>query len=328
MSPPDVAPASRLPSDEEQARRLRYLQRSQWRQLGLITGGAIALFVGLRLLPTGTNLSHMDFRVDPKAGNAIEFCDPLNPQFISVVAMKSPVAMTVVPKAPIVSGHAAEAVVTLRTASGKAIAPDDLQVMHTRKLHLLVIDPTLTDYQHVHPEPSRMAGEWTFTFTPRVSGAYRVFADFTPAATSRGLYASADVDVGPALAAVPGERPANDRRPSTVDRDGIRFTLAPSAKPIRAGQPVDLKFSMQRADGGAVALEPVMDAFAHLVAFDQARSGFAHLHPAEDPLTKPDARGPELNFKLTIPNAGRYVIWAQVKIAGREVFVPFWFDVV
>ena len=39
-----------------------------------ITIAAVAIFFGLRFLPTGTNLSHMDFRVDPKAGNVIEFC--------------------------------------------------------------------------------------------------------------------------------------------------------------------------------------------------------------------------------------------------------------
>ena len=71
-------------------------------------------------------------------------------------------------------------------------------------------------------------------------------------------------------------------------------------------------------------MEPVMGAFAHLVAFDEARSGFAHLHPAEEDLTiKPDALRPELNFKITIPKAGRYVIWAQVKLGGREEFAPF-----
>ena len=78
----------------------------------------------------------------------------------------------------------------------------------------------------------------------------------------------------------------------------------------------------------AVPLEPVMGAFAHLVAFDRARSGFAHLHPAQADLTqRPDALHPQLDFKLTIPRAGRYVIWAQVNLAGSERFAPFWFDV-
>ena len=74
---------------------------------------------------------------------------------------------------------------------------------------------------------------------------------------------------------------------------------------------------------------PVMDAYAHLVAFNVSRSGFAHLHPMQtDPMKAPDKVRPQLEFKITIPQAGKYVIWAQVSVAGHERFVPFWFDVV
>jgi len=73
---------------------------------------------------------------------------------------------------------------------------------------------------------------------------------------------------------------------------------------------------------------PIMGAFAHLVAFDEERSGFAHLHPAEIDLTNsPDLLKPELNFKVTIPQPGRYVIWAQVNLGGAEIFAPFWLEV-
>ena len=69
------------------------LTRGQWRQVAWITLSAATLFALLRWLPTGTNLSHMDFRVEGKGGSVIEFCDPLNPQFIPVVAVRSPVAL-------------------------------------------------------------------------------------------------------------------------------------------------------------------------------------------------------------------------------------------
>src|SRR5439155_16827946 len=128
--------------------------------------------------------------------NSIEFCDPLNPQFIPVVAVRSPVTMALATDAAPVAGQMVRGVVLLRTASGKPVAAEDLLVAHTRKLHLLIVDPSLTDYQHVHPEPTRTRGEWAFAFTPHAGGAYRVFADFTPAATGRGLYANADLNVG------------------------------------------------------------------------------------------------------------------------------------
>ena len=69
----------------------RSLTAGQRRSILLITGAALALYAVVRLLPTGSNLNHMDFRTEGKG--ALEFCDPANPQFIPVVAVRSPVEM-------------------------------------------------------------------------------------------------------------------------------------------------------------------------------------------------------------------------------------------
>jgi hypothetical protein len=255
----------------------------------------------------------------------------------------------------------------LATSTGKPVGPAELLEVHTKKLHLLIVDPSLHDYQHVHPEPTATMGEWSFAFAPQSGTDYRVFADFTPIVTGRSLYASADVasntsdaEERGAAAPSPENQSASAAERSTsqpdamssththpwpgevwrAERDGYIFQLAPAAQPVRAGEAQELAFTVVRTDGGAATLEPVMGALAHLVAFDTARSGFAHLHPiiAPEAATTSEAAiatlrpsttsGPRLAFKLTIPQAGRYVIWAQVKIAGREVFAPFWFEVV
>ena len=301
------------------------LSSAQWRQFVWITLAAVSLYVFFRFLPTGTDLNHMDFRVTGK--NAIEMCDPSNPQFISVIAATSPVALTVKTAAAPTAGREVQVTVRMTTANNKLIAPEDLVVMHTRKLHLLIADPSLTDYQHLHPEPTRVPGEWSFTFTPTLGGIYRIFADFTPAATNRSLYANVDLVVAGEQLSTPELAAA--MTPSWIgQRDAYRLELVPGTRQIRAGQATDLKFSVTNTGGGAVGLEPVMDAYAHLVAFDTARSGFAHLHPMDADLgVAPDSIKPTLSFKITIPAAGRYVIWAQLKINGREKFVPFWFDV-
>ena len=292
----------------------------QKRQIAVITAGAIALFVAVRLLPTGTNLAHADFQVS--GGSSLKFCDPANPAFIPVVAVKSPVTMTLVTDIPPAPGRRLHVVLTLRTASGKPIAPVDLLVTHTQRLHLMVVDPSLRDYQHIHPVPGRVPGEWEADLTPARSGRYLVFADFTPAATARGLYASAEFSV-----------PGTPDLPPTTDNwvyeaDGLRFTLAPDV-PFRARAVVTLTLTVESAGSRRpVQLEPVMDAYAHLVAFDIARSGFAHIHPQQVDLNQhPDPYRPQLNFRVQIPQSGRFVIWSQTKIGGQERFAPFWFEV-
>ena len=296
----------------------------QWRQIAWLTLGAATLYATMRALPTGTNLHAVDFNAGK---GSLEMCDPANPQFVPVVAVRSPVTMTLSPSETATSGKETHYLMTLGTSTGRSIGPADLLVAHTMKLHLLIADPTLTDYQHIHPEPGTKAGEWTFAFTPQRAGRYRVFADFTPAATGRSLYASADVEVAGETTAVKTIDAKAD--PFLQEIEGVRFTLRPGQVPIHAGESEDLSLTMARNDGKAVALEPVMGAYAHLVAFDDQRSGFAHLHPMQaDPSIPPDAVNPTLPFKLKIPQPGRYVIWAQIRPGGHEVFVPFWFDVV
>lgn len=301
------------------------------RQIVVITLVAIGLYIAIRQLPTGTNLSHLDFRVAD--GTSIEFCDPANPQFIPVVAVKSPVTMELAAAggAPAV-GQTVSATVKLTTFSGKPIAPPDLLVTHTEKLHLLIFDPALKDYQHVHPTPGKAPGEWDFQFTPHDAGVYRVFADFTPAATARGLYASADLNVRGTAQAQTSVSPstaqaANGSTLEYSDGDFV-FRLKAASLPLHARTISDFEFSVSRKDGAPARLEPVMDAYAHLVAVDENRSGFAHLHPAQLVDAKADAAAySKLNFKVTIPTSGRYVIWAQTRIDGRDRYAPFWFDV-
>jgi hypothetical protein len=305
-----------------------------WRGAVWITVAAVALYVGFRVLPTGTNLHHLDFQVS--GAGALEMCDPSNPQFIPVVAARSPVRLEL----RAADGAAAEVgresafVLTLTTSAGKPIGPVDLATVHTRKLHLLVIDPTLTDYQHLHPEPGGKPGEWVFRHTPARAGVYRVFADFTPTATGRGLYSFADYTVGAGAADssdTPGTGVATmkTRLGGEAETGPWRFRLATQdGAPVRAGKQATLIFTGREISGGEVPMAIVMDAYAHLVGFDMERSGFAHLHPrGERPgdyaVSAPDAREPKLWFDLTIPKAGDYVVWAQVNLEGGERFLPF-----
>jgi hypothetical protein len=108
--------------------------------------------------------------------------------------------------------------------------------------------------------------------------------------------------------------------------DGYTFTLtAPGGSPaVNVDQPLTL--AVTRADGGEVKLEPVMGALAHLVAFDQQRRGYAHLHPVQTG-HETDPHQPQLSFVYNTSLPGRYRLWAQVQLDGRERFLPFDIDV-
>ncbi len=291
----------------------------QRRQVVWLTVGALVLYFAFRWMPTGTNLAHGDFRLE--GDNVLEFCDPAAPQFLPVTTARSPVEFSVSPES-VQPEQEVDFTFRLATSTGKPIAPVDLLISHTRKLHLMLVDPSLTDYQHIHPIPGEVPGEWHVSFAPKYAGTYRIFADFMPAVTARGLYASVDVDV-------PGTPQPLYHELSLVHRDGpYTFELSMDDGRVRARESTDLTLKIRHDDDAAVNLGEIMGSFAHLVAFDEKRSGFAHLHPQETDLeSPPDLYEPELHFNITIPNSGRYVIWAQLILGDNELFIPFWFDV-
>jgi hypothetical protein len=299
------------------------LSRAQWRQMVTLTLGAAIFLLGLCFFRASPALTHMDFVAG--GPGSLEFCDPANPRFLPVVARSSPVVAELRTAAPAVAGGEVAAVLVLRTNTAKPIGPRDLGRTGAGKMSLLVVDPELSDFQALAPSPGPHPGEWSFVFTPRASGAYRIFADFTPEATGQEMYASADLAVG---GLVPAEYAVKPALGSTVDRAGWRLALHPSVSPIRAREPVDLDFAVARLDDSAPALQPVDGFLARLVAFDLSRTGFVNLRPEPGSRSADGGAGVHLAFKVTIPDPGHYVIWSRLGDRRTEVDTPFSLEVV
>ena len=64
--------------------------------------------------------------------------------------------------------------INLKEFDGSPLAADEA-LSHTEKIHLLAVDPSLDDYQHLHPVPDSLDGIWRFTITPKKFGEYRFF---------------------------------------------------------------------------------------------------------------------------------------------------------
>ena len=293
----------------------------RFRQSAAITMVALALYLAIRILPTtDSHLNYADFEL---GGTAIhDFCEPGSASFVPVEAVRSPVTLTLEPEKPLAVGKPVRIRADLEAASGRPLTVEDLLVVHTRKLHLLVADPSLNDYQHLHPEATTEPGVFGFEFTPTRHGVYRVYADFMPRATGRGLYAGS-------VLVVPGQPLAPEPAESlSSESGGCRFVLIPSSHPVRINETVTLFLEMARIGGGKPDLELIMDAYAHMVAFDFEGQGFAHLHPQERVPEEGEGGVQRLSFTLNLPDPGWYRIWAQVQVSGREVFAPFTLEVV
>lgn len=206
------------------------------------------------------------------------------------------------------------------TTVGRPLLITDLRVVHTERIHLLVIDPSLTDYHHIHPSPSGTPGEYAFSFRPRKAGSYRAWADVRTTATGFQEYAMADI--GPRTT---DEPPADPIVRLRSEADGLVFELVPDAPRLTVGQAMRVRLRVSDASGKPFTeLEPLMGTFAHLVGFADDYRTVIHTHPkTAGPLKAEQRGGPELEFQLYATQAGFYRLFAQVQVKGVSRYAPF-----
>ncbi|TAF14573.1 MAG: hypothetical protein EAZ74_03605 [Alphaproteobacteria bacterium] len=203
-------------------------------------------------------------------------------------------------------------------ANGKPLTLDDLKEAHTKKLHLLIVDPSLTDYHHIHPVAGRSAGEFVFDFTPKKNDSYRVWADVIPVATGSQEYVMADMGN-----AVTDKAAIIKTIIMTSMVDGYTFTLALDSEP-KAGSAVMGNITVTKDGKPFTQLEPVMGAFAHVVGFTEDYNSVMHIHPmGKEPTGGTERDGPKLEFHIEPKKAGFVKMFAQVKIGGKDIFAPF-----
>jgi hypothetical protein len=213
-----------------------------------------------------------------------------------------------------------------RKHDGAPVLREDLLIVHTEPIHLLIIDESLTDYHHEHPRPTGKSGEYEFSFTPARPGPYRVFADVVPRLSAVQEYATCNLS-----AAAPGETASRRADSSRADIEGLHFVLSwkTASLPLHARQPADASVTVTSADGQPFrGLEPVMAAFAHIVGFYGDHATVLHIHPTgPEPKAPQDRAGPEFSFRLYAPKPGFIRLFLQVQVAGRNVFAPLGVEV-
>jgi hypothetical protein len=246
------------------------------------------------------------------------------------------VRMTAIASGPVEAGKPLTVKVRLAKADQSPVLHSDLLVMHTQPIHLLIEEPGLGDYHHEHPVPTKTPGEYEFTFTPKKSAPYRIWADIVPEATGVQELPSADLPSAGKPEPVANTatrfiyRLALIRHESATRAiaDGYEFTLTLAGGndvPPKAGQARAMTIKVAEADGRPVTqLEPVMNAFAHLVGFYGDFQTVVHLHPTGgDVLDEKRRGGPTLGFLFFPPKAGFIRLYCQVKIGGKMFFAPF-----
>ena len=225
--------------------------------------------------------------------------------------------------APLQAGRPATVTLRLtRLAGGAPVEPRDLLREHGQRIHALLVDPGLTDFQRHHPEPTATPGEYRFTFTPQLTSPYQLWVDVTPAET--GLPEVPRLEL-PSRGTAALVAPLDDTRESQVGDLRFRLTfddrrgLRPRPQETRI-----MRLTVTQADGQPVTrLEPYMLTFAHLTGFYEDSSALVRLHAAGQKILRREVRGgPVLGFRLHAPKAGRIRFFCEIMVDGKLVVAP------
>jgi len=219
----------------------------------------------------------------------------------------------------LVTNQPAQVDLRLRDTNGTGVGSLQLIETHTRRLHAMVIDPSLEDYHHEHPITSGRPGDFTFTFTPRKTGNYLLWLDVTPIATGRNETPETIIP-GAIQSTAPLERVT---RMESED-SGWRFKLRLDRDRVTVSQPVNARLRVIDPQGRpCFALEPVMGAFAHVVGFMDDRHTMIHVHSHGEPPNELLRSGPEVPFRFIAPKAGFLKLFVQVQVNGTILLAKF-----
>ncbi len=214
---------------------------------------------------------------------------------------------------PLVAGQPTTLLLRLTDDKGNPVTPEQLAVVHEKKLHLFVADQGLNEYQHLHPAPTSQPGIYSVPFIPGNSGDYRIWAEATPMSTGREHLLRS------ALTSATAAPSRFDFRPNRLAAgDGIHVEWNASP-PLRQGVTSTVIVTITDPQGRPVTLEPHLGAMAHIAGFNEDDKHFIHMHANE---TLGAHSGP-LHITITPESEGKTRFFLEVSHKGRIVTTSF-----
>ena len=232
---------------------------------------------------------------------------------------------------PLAAGERATLQLSIKNEKGETAR--NLETVHERPLHLVIVSDDLAEFYHEHPAP-QPDGSFKLDFVFPHGGLYRLFADFKPRGANQ-TFQSLPVRVAGSPRA-PEKLQADQKPEKTVE--GLKIVLRPEAE-LEAGAETRLDFQLTDAASGAPVddLENYLGARGHFVIIGENREDYVHVHPLSADAAKhehehepgspeklaSDAPAGTVAALATFPKPGLYKIWAQFQRAGKVVTAPF-----
>jgi hypothetical protein len=181
-----------------------------------------------------------------------------------------------------------------------------LDVEHTKKIHLIVVNDDLSWFDHIHPELNA-DGSYTVKEKFPAPGKYTLFADYKP---SGGNHTVDNLNV-----TVEGIAPAAKKYGADkligVAGDGFSVSLTPEGGKFLTNMAMHINGVMM-LNGKEVdvnTLEDYLGAKAHMVVVSFDDKKYLHVHPSVE--------GGKFDLHTTFEKPGVYRGWIQFQSKGK-----------
>ncbi|HEX8738496.1 MAG TPA: cupredoxin domain-containing protein [Pyrinomonadaceae bacterium] len=224
---------------------------------------------------------------------------------------------------------------TVRNSQGGVVK--DLQIVHEKPMHLIVVSEDLAEFYHLHPE-AQADGSYKASFAFKNGGKFKLYADLTPA-KDRQMVRIFDLTIA-------GSERAKEALKTDAKFERTVEDLKVSMKPdgdFVANREITLTYSVfdARTNQPVTDLQKYLGETAHFVVVNKDLNEFVHAHPVSldnvkdgehqhDANSSPkhdeklsSAAANSVSARVSFPKAGIYKIWAEFQRNGKVTAVPF-----
>lgn len=217
--------------------------------------------------------------------------------------------------AEVEAGKNTDLLFTVKNGKGEIVR--DLQIVHEKPMHLLVVSDDLDEFYHLHPEV-QSDGVYKASFAFPNGGNYKLYADFTPLDSAQ-IVQNFPLRVN-GNERVAKELKVDEKFEKTVEN--LRIVLKPDSD-LASNKETMLDFQVFDAQTNkpVANLENYLGAKAHFVVISQDLQEFVHAHPISGDNVKTaehahDSMSGEMNGKATHTSSGEHQ--HGTKLAGQD----------
>ncbi len=187
-----------------------------------------------------------------------------------------------------------------------------LDIEHTKKIHLIVVNEDLSWFDHIHPE---LNADGTYTVKEKfpTPGKYTLFADYKP---SGGNHVVDNLNV-----TVTGKTPAAKTygadKLTAIAGDGFSVSLTHEGGKFLTNTAMHINgvVMLNGKEVDVTTLEDYLGAKAHMVVVSLADKKYLHVHPSVE--------GGKFDLNTTFDKPGVYRGWIQFQSKGKVYTTDF-----